>query len=239
MPSRRRRRLRCLDLFGGGGGSAEGYRRAGYEVTMVDNQRRRDYPPGVAFIEADCLDVMADLAFLRTFDLVTASPPCKVHTRLTALMDAQGRTPSHPDLLPQTRAALDLAGVPYIIENVEGAPMLPHVTLCGSMFGLHTYDAEGERRWLKRHRMFELGGWGLMGWGLQPECEHPPGQRPLGVYSNDPGTLTPGGGEIATLVQARELMGISWMSWRAITQAIPPAYTEYLGREFLEQRSAA
>lgn len=232
----RRRRLKCLDLFCGAFGAGRGYQLAGYAVTGVDFHKRRHHPAGVEFVEADVLDVLADLAFLRSFDLIHASPPCKVHTRLTGLMEGQGRSASHPDLLPQTRAALDLAGVPYIIENVEGAPLLPHVMLCGSMFDLHTFDDQGERRWLKRHRLFELGGWGLMGWGLQPECRHPARGRPLGVYSNDPGKLVPGGGAIATLAQARDLMGIEWMSWRAITQAIPPAYTLYLGREFAEQR---
>jgi hypothetical protein len=242
MP-RRRRRPRCLDLYCGGFGAGEGYRRAGYDVIGVDEHRRRNHPPGVEFIKADVLDVLDDLAFLRGFDLIHASPPCKELTRLTGLMDAQGRQASHPDLLVPTRQGLDRAGVPYVIENVEQAKhrglMTPHVTLCGSMFDLRTVDEAGEVRWLQRHRLFELGGWGRLGVMLQPFCAHPRNLRPLGIYSNDPGTSTPGGGDIATLAQARELMDIDWMSWRAITQAIPPAYTEFLGRAYLEERQAA
>lgn len=214
----------------GAGGAAEGYRRAGYAVTGVDFLKRRDRPPGVEFIKADVRDVLTDLAFLRSFDLVHASPPCKVHTRLGHLVEARGDTPLHGDMVDETRTALDLAGVPYVIENVEGSPLVPHVVLCGSHFDLHVYR-DGQKRWLKRHRLFELGGWGLLGVGLQPECWHDPRSRPLGVYGRTKGDELPGGGEVARdTEEARELMGMPWASWGGITQAIPPAYTEYLGR---------
>jgi DNA (cytosine-5)-methyltransferase 1 len=225
--------MRLLDLYCGSFGAGHGYQLAGWDVTGVDIVRRADVPPGVHFIRADVLDVLADPDFLRTFDAVHTSPPCKVHTRLAHLMSAQGGTPIHGDHVSANRAALGDADVPYILENVEGAPMRPDVMLCGSMFPeLHVTDDTG-RRWLKRHRLFELGGWGNYGIGLQPECQHPT-SRPLGIYGSK-GDAVPGGGEIArTLDEARALMGMPWASWAGITQAIPPAYTQYLGTALLE-----
>lgn len=223
-----------LDLFCGGFGAGEGYRRAGFDVTGVDFVTRQDHPDGVTFLRADVRDVLTDTAFLRSFDLVAASPPCKVHTRLGHLVAAQGKQPIHGDLVDVTRQALIAAGVPYIMENVEGAPLRPDVMLCGSMFGLHVYDSTGVRRWLKRHRLFELGGWGNMGVGLQLEDAHPRG-RPLGVYGSLGDEVPEGGQTCESLDQARTLMGAPWMSWAAITQAIPPAYTEYLGQHALAE----
>lgn len=234
----------CLDLFCGGFGAGYGYQRAGYAVTGVDIVQRAVRPDGVAFVKADATDVLADLDYLRTFDLIHASPPCKVHTRLVSLMAAQNGSPVHGDYVDVTREALAASGVPYIIENVPGAPLRPDVVLCGTMLGLSTTDSRGDKRWLRRHRIFELGGWGALGWGIQPEwccdcqsgCRAPmcghrtAGVRPLGIYGSL-GDVVPGGGEIAESIrQARELMGTPWpMSWAAITQAIPPAYTDYLG----------
>lgn len=242
-------RRRLLDLYCGGFGAGEGYRRAGYEVTGVDMVERADRPEGVHFIKADVRDVLTDRSFLQSFDLAHGSPPCKVHTRLGHLMVAQDRKPIHGDLVDTTRQALLAAGVPYILENVEGAPMRPDVVLCGTMFGLHTHDSRGARRWLRRHRLFELGGWGSHGFLIQPEpccdcqsgCTRPmcghriAGDQAMGVYGSR-GDALPGGGQSAeTLAQARELMGAPWMSWAAITQAIPPAYTEYLGRHAMAE----
>ena len=215
-----------LDLYGGAGGAAEGYRRAGWHVTSVDKVKRVHRPAGVDFIRGDVLDLTPD--FLAGFDAVHASPPCKPNTRLTTLMDAQGGAATEPDLLEQTRALLDAAGRPYVIENVEGAPMRADVVLCGSMFGLGT-TRNGQPRWLKRHRLFELGGWDLV---LLPQCSHPR-YRPLGVYGSA-GDDIPAGAQIATLEEARELMDMPWASWAGITQAIPPAYTCYLGAALLD-----
>lgn len=223
-----------LDLFCGGFGAGEGYRRAGFDVTGIDFVTRQDHPEGVTFIRADVRDVLTDLPFLRSFDLVAASAPCKVHTRLGHLRDAQGGTAVHGDLVDTTRQALLTAGVPYVLENVEGAPLRPDLLLCGAMFGLHVYDSTGARRWLRRHRLFELGGWGNYGLGIQPEDAHPRG-RPLGVYGSLADEVPKGGQTCESLEQARALMGAPWMSWAAITQAIPPAYTHYIGQHALAE----
>jgi DNA (cytosine-5)-methyltransferase 1 len=238
---------RLLDLFCGGFGAGHGYGLAGWAVTGVDFVQRQDVPAGVEFIKADCVDVLKDLDFMRSFDAIHASPPCKVHTRLGHLVASQGKQPIHGDLVGTTRAALDLAGVPYIMENVEGAPMRPDVLLCGSMFpDLSIVDDTG-RRWLKRHRMFEFGGWGDLGWGIQPEpcctcqsgcnapmCAHRrAGVRAIGVYGSKSDAIPEGGETVRSLEDGRALMGMPWASWASLTQAIPPAYTKYLGEHLL------
>lgn len=243
-----------LDLCAGGFGASWGYVLAGATVTAVDIVERAHRPDTdrITFVKADVVDVVKDHAYLQSFDLVAGSPPCKVHTRLRHLVEAQGGKPIHPDLLGPVRAELLAAGVPYVLENVEGAPLRPDVRLCGSMFGLHTHDSAGARRWLRRHRLFELGGWGNHGMAIQPEpccscmsgCSRPmcghriAGGRPLGIYGSKNDQAPDGGQTCETLDQARELMGAPWMSWGAITQAIPPAYTHHLGAAFLAESMA-
>lgn len=220
--------MRCLDLFCGGFGAGHGYQRAGFDVTGVDMVRRANHPPGVTFVKAKVESVLTDVDWLRTFDLIHASPPCKENTRLTGLRDAQGGKAIHQDMLAEVRDALDAAGVPYVLENVEGASMRPDILLCGSMFGLWVTDSQGDKRWLRRHRLFELGHWGAQGVMMQPE-DHHPDERPMGIYGSMGDVIPNGGQTCETLDQARDLMGTPWMSWAAITQAIPPVYTEYLG----------
>jgi DNA (cytosine-5)-methyltransferase 1 len=227
--------VRALDLFCSAGGAGEGYRRAGYDVTGVDIVRRScGYPCGELVI-ADCLEVMTDLEFLRSFDLIHASPPCQTHSRTQHLRDAQGKGTSIVDLIPETRAALAASGRPYVIENVEGAPLRPDLVLCGSMFPeLHVDDSTG-RRWLKRHRVFESN---LL---LRPPapCDHKgAGVRPLGVYGSMSDDIPSGGQTCRSVEEARALMGAPWMTWKALTEAIPPAYTEWIGQLAAQQEVA-
>lgn len=223
--------LTLLDLYAGAGGAGEGYRRAGYTVTGVDHRRRQcGYPPG-ELIVADCLDVLEDKEFLRSFDLIHASPPCQTHTRAKHLRDAQGKTTSKVDLIPETRDALDRAGVRYIIENVPGAPLRRDLLLCGSMFPELHVDDETGRRWLQRHRIFELSGLTV----AQPECAHKAaGVRPLGVYAGKGDSIPAGGQTCKTLDQGLQLMGIDWMSWAALVEALPPAYSRYIALTMTE-----
>lgn len=218
---------RVLDLFCGAGGAGMGYRRAGHDVVGVDIKRRRCGYPAGELIVTDAIDVLQDVEFLRSFDFVHASPPCQTHTRAQHLRDAQGKSTSKVDLIPQTRDGLNAAGVRYAIENVPGAPIRKDLLLCGSMFPtLHVTDATG-RRWLQRHRIFELSGIPVM---MQPECDHAgAGVRPLGVYASKADNIPSGGQTARTLEEGRALMGIDWMSWSALVEAIPPAYTEHIG----------
>lgn len=239
--------MRCLDLYCGGFGAGYGWSLAGFDVTGVDRVRRQAIPEGVTFIKADVLDVLEDKELLRSFDVIHASPPCQTHSRTKHLRDAQGKGTDKVDLIDQTRDALERAGVPYVIENVEGAPLRQDLLLCGSMFPeLHVHDKTG-RRWLKRHRIFESNVDGLtaprpcctcQAGCAAAECLHRlAGARALGVYGSRGDDIPSGGQTCRTVEQARRLMGIDWMGWSALVEAIPPAYTYHIGRQVREALS--
>lgn len=135
--------MRLLDLYCKGGGASMGYHRAGFEVVGVDIKKQKRYP--FEFIQADVLEVLKDIEYLRSFDIIAASPPCQTHSITQHLRIAQGKSTDKIDLIPETREALIVSRVPYIIENVKGAPLLNPVQLCGSSFGLK----------VRRHRIFE------------------------------------------------------------------------------------
>lgn len=195
-----------------------GYHQAGFEVVGVDLKRQRRYP--FEFIEADALSVLADVEFLRTFDVIAASPPCQTHSRTKHLRDAQGKTTTKIDLIPQTRAGLLAAGRPYVIENVPGAPLIDPVVLCGSAFGLG----------VRRHRLFE-SNLPLVG----ASCDHKGQGRPIGVYGSMRDEIPQGGKTAESIEQAREAMGIDWMIWGELVEAIPPAYTRHLGEQLIRR----
>jgi DNA (cytosine-5)-methyltransferase 1 len=219
--------VRLLDLFCSAGGAGEGYRRAGFEVTGVDLVRRSCGYPAGDLIVADVLDLLTD-GTLRLFDAIHASPPCQDNSRTKHLRDAQGKKAGKRsgNLIPQVREALERTGLPYVIENVEGSDLRPDLVLCGSMFPELAVTDETGRRWLKRHRVFESNVL------LMPPspCDHKgAGVRPLGVYGSMRDDIPSGGQTCRSVEQARELMGCPWMSWKALTEAIPPAYTEWIG----------
>lgn len=203
--------MRLLDLYCKAGGAGAGYAAAGFNVVGVDIEPQPHYP--FEFHQRNALDVLADRTFLADFDVIHASPPCKANT---PLRHRTGR--AYVDLIPQTRAGLMASGLPWVMENVPGARMDAHVILCGTMFGL---GAEG--RVLRRHRLFEVAGLGLI---LTPPdaCTG----RPVGgVYGHGGGQLTRGFAFSAG--PAGVAMGIDWMNVEELTQAIPPAYTRFLG----------
>jgi DNA (cytosine-5)-methyltransferase 1 len=226
-----------------------GYAQAGFEVTGVDIHRRQcGYPPG-ELIVADVTELLTEPDWLRSFDLIHAGPPCQVFTRAGHLRTAQGKQTTKLDLIGITREALLRSSVPFVIENVEGAPIRPDLKLCGSFFPeLSVTDSLG-RRWLQRHRIFEFGNGAKV--PFQPRCRHNAGRRipqvryrpaagdrPLGVYHKLDDAIPSGGQTAADLAQARAVMGIDWMSFEALVEAIPPAYTRYIGRTVIAGRSA-
>ena len=212
--------MRLLDLFCGAGGCAVGYHRAGFEVVGVDIKPQPHYP--FEFHQADALTFPLD-----GFDVAHASPPCQAHSALRAVHPDR----QHPDLVAPTRERLKASGLPWIMENVPGAPLSHAVILCGSMFGLGVMSGDGVRtrrawRQLRRHRLFESSH--LM---LQPYCEHD-GSESLGVYGHGGAvgrTDSRRGGFQGTAEEKRQAMGIDWMTGNEVSQAIPPAYTEFLG----------
>jgi DNA (cytosine-5)-methyltransferase 1 len=224
---------RLLDLFCCAGGAAMGYHRAGFEVVGVDIRPQPRYP--FEFIQADCLTL--DLGFLRGFDAIHASPPCQAHTAMKTMHNAK----AHADLVEPTRAMLVASGRPWAIENVVGAPLIAPIMLCGTMFGLGVEDAD-----LLRHRLFELSDPPL----LVPQCQHgrratvgvygghvrDRRRRTIGVYgegARDSRRKLDKGVDEFTVEDARVAMDIDWMTLAELCQAIPPPYTEWVGKHLL------
>ena len=197
-----------------------GYVAAGFDVVSVDIHKRRDLPasPHFEHVTADALDYLNDVERLRAFDAIHASPPCQTHTALVELRKAQGKGTDKLDLIPETRDGLEASGRPYVIENVPRSSVRPDVILCGSSFGLK----------VRRHRWFETN---VPMFGLP--CDHARQGRPVGVYGSKGDDIPSGGSTARTLEEGREAMGIDWMSWSALVEAIPPAYTEFIGAQLL------
>jgi DNA (cytosine-5)-methyltransferase 1 len=206
--------VRLLDLCSGSGGAAVGYALAGFDVLGVDIVDRPRYP--FPFVRADALTFPLD-----GFDVVHASPPCQGYSTQTARRDR------HPRLIGEIRERLVAAGAPYVIENVEAArwAMIDPVRLCGSSFGLD----------LRRHRLFE-SNLDL----TAPPCDH--GWQTPRFQSLDRSMVL--AGRLASVVGVHghinytgeyelrcRAMGIEWMTNDELVEAIPPVYTEHLGRQ--------
>lgn len=219
---------RLLDMYCCAGGAGRGYQLAGFHVTGWDINPQPRYA-GDAFEQRDVLDANpAEIA--ASFDAIHASPICQGLTR----MRAPGKK-EHPNLIPATRALLEATGLPWIIENVEGAePWMPGaITLCGSMFeGL-----ESEGAWLRRHRLF------IANFPISPPgpCRHDDARPVGGVYGGHARVRAAKHGGRGTQdtwraghrVAMSELMGMDWATCGEMSEAIPPAYTEHLGRQML------
>ena len=236
-----------------------GYSRAGFDVIGVDLHPQPHYP--FLYIRADALEILRHLRGSKTikvrlangeertlgpFDAVHASPPCQAHTSLRTSWNAK----RHVSLVAETRAGLQATALPYIIENVVGAPLLEPLLLCGTTFGL---GVRGDRpAELRRHRLFE-STCELRGRG---PCQHGRGvigvygghgrdrrRTPtIGVYGGGHGESirrAPRGQRNYTAEEQREAMGIDWMTVDELSQAIPPAYTEYIGKQLLAYLQAS
>jgi DNA (cytosine-5)-methyltransferase 1 len=193
---------RVLDLFCKAGGAGYGYHLVGYEVVGVDLEPQPNYP--FEFHQADALTFPLD-----EFDLIHASPPCQAHSMAARLNDTE-----HPRLIEPTRRRLRASGIPYVIENVVGAPLIDPIMLCGAMFGLRTY----------RHRLFEAS-FTVPDPGHQ---EHVVRQAKMG-RPPAPGEFIQVVGHTGDVEAARAAMGIWWMTSDELAQAIPPAYTVHIG----------
>ena len=191
-----------------------GYHRAGFEVVGVDIAPQPNYP--CCFVQADALE------FLRTsslvFDAIHASPPCQAYSYAQRL-----RGNEHPDLIGPTRDLILARTVPYVIENVVGAraKLRDPIMLCGAMFPpLRVY----------RHRLFETGG-GFRA-TAPPHPEHLAPQVKMGRRPAD-GEWVQAVGNFSGVSEARDAMGIPWATRNELSEAIPPAYTEHIGRQLL------
>ncbi|HEY5070900.1 MAG TPA: DNA cytosine methyltransferase [Caulobacteraceae bacterium] len=217
-------KLRLLDLFCCAGGAGVGYSRAGFEVVGVDIKPQPNYP--FTFIQADALAL--DPAFIAGFGAIHASPPCQSYSDLAK---RNGNGAAWPRLIEPVREMLIDFGLPYVIENVDGAPLLDPVVLCGTMFpGLRVL----------RHRLFEASF----------EIVAPPHKKHPKVHTFDRRKSHFGktdewrdfvqvtGGGNCSLASARAAMGIDWMTKGEINESIPPAYTQLVGEQLIRHLTA-
>jgi DNA (cytosine-5)-methyltransferase 1 len=212
-----------LDLFCGAGGAAVGYHRAGFDVVGVDIKPQPHYP--FEFVQMDALLFLMEDDFeyqdmRRGFDAVHASPPCQAFSDLRNMHNAK----LHADLLSPTREMLRRFGLPYAIENVRGAGWSSPIQLCGSAFGLR----------VRRHRMFETS-FPI----LAPGCFHDSEFVTVTGGGPNPGSFSrPAGGgphrKPKNVADAGDAMGIDWMTRDELNEAIPPAYTQFIGEQLLE-----
>jgi DNA (cytosine-5)-methyltransferase 1 len=206
------RRPVLLDLFCGAGGASVGYHRAGFDIVGVDIAPQPHYP--FEFHQADALSYPSVF-----FDAIHASPPCQAYSVATLQHRATHR---YPDLVAATRERLERAGVPWVIENVHGAPLRNWVQVCGSGLGMTR---------LRRHRWFESN---VALFGVP--CAHGQNSDILSVVGHSEGSGKVGPGYLKA--DKNEAMGIDWMSSDELSEAIPPAYTEFIGYQLLKAMAA-
>ena len=221
-------RPRLLDLFCGAGGAATGYHRAGFDVVGVDVKHQPRYP--FEFVQADVSALQPE--DFRDYDAIHASPPCQDHSNVSGRGRKERGLHGTGELLGWTLELLRASGKPYVVENVETAEFPPgfRVRLCGSSFGLD----------VRRHRWF-ASNVAMM----SPPCAHGL-QRPrfrsldsrqkvlasvIGVHGH---LNYPGERELRN-----QAMGIDWMTTAELSQAIPPAYTTFVGEYLLAHLTAA
>lgn len=203
-------------MYCGAGGSAAGYAKAGFDIIGVDKKLQKNYP--YSFYHGDAIEYLKDN--YMDFDAVHASPPCQLYSTTRSLNGglSEETDGDNEDLVDPTRDALLETKLPYVIENVEGAPLNHATILCGAMFGIRTY----------RHRLFETNFFLEQ---IRHNVHRVPTAR-LGRMPKD--------GEFMTIVGnyagadlAKSIMGIDWMTRKELAQAIPPVYTEYVGKTLI------
>ena len=257
---------KLLDLFCCEGGASSGYSRAGFDVYGVDlfqyvdkDGKRRGYTRSrypfpswqgdailllcrllagekVAFVHKD--GTIEELG-LEDFDAIAASPPCQFYSITKHSHDNE-----HPDLVGVVRWLLRQTGLPYVMENVPGAPLETPLTLCGTEFNLTAEDEDGRPLHLKRHRLFESNVWLLGNGGCQCAAFKRRGIGVGGAYGG--GSVDRAhakevrrGGYTPSKPVREALLGIDWMTQDGLSQSIPPAYTEHIGRQLLEALEVA
>lgn len=215
-----------LDLFCGAGGASVGYHRAGFDVIGIDIAPQQNYP--FTFRQADALEYLN--ANYAAFDAIHASPPCQRYSVMSACRP--GLAADYPDLISVTRELLQQTGLPWVIENVNGSELatqptlngeLHGITLCGHMFGLKLY----------RHRLFESN----IALSEPNHFRHLTPASRAGHWK--PGTVISVSGHVSPIAEARRAMGINWMNRAELAEAIPPAYTEFIGQQLIEAVRAA
>lgn len=228
---------RMLDLFCGAGGAAMGYARAGFEVVGVDIKPQPHYP--FEFIQADAIEYLADwtrhdVTRLDEFDAIHASPPCQFYTRLRTLPWLRDK--EYWESIPPVMELVRASGLPWVVENVESRSAKDALgsawALCGTMFGLRWDDG----RPLYRHRVFASSGFMLAPAHPKHDYTLVPGPLLKNRARLNNGYVV--GGHQNGL-RAMNALGIDWMTGSELSQSVPPAYTEWIGRRLLEVIEAA
>jgi DNA (cytosine-5)-methyltransferase 1 len=226
-------KLKILDLYCGAGGCAAGYAKAGFEVVGVDIEPQPNYP--YEFIQADALVVLKDKAFIEKFDFIHASPPCQVHSQARGLSEARnsGKYGTHIDLIPETRRLLQATGKPYVIENVANSTLINPIKLYGSQFkNLYTQ----RERWFESNMPLS-----------EPEKPREKMKTPsAGNGIGEDGSISICGNGGVRGLNAKQIRlywgfamgGIDWMTRAELAEAIPPAYTEFIGKQVIKQLKA-
>lgn len=206
----RNERIRILDGCSNAGGASMGFHRAfpNATITGVDILPQPNYP--FKFIQADIIEHITKHG--SQYDYIHVSPPCQLHSKMTKGL-WQDRLATHVDLITPLRPLLQALGIPYDIENTQGAPLINPVKLCGSQFGLR----------VRRHRLFECNYM-----VLAASCIHD--ERPVAVYGHSGGSSKRDGLKMHSVKEWRAAMDIDWMTRDELAQAIPPAYTEHLSQ---------
>jgi len=205
--------MKILDLFCGAGGAGMGYFRAGFEVVGVDNKPQPHYP--FEFHKADALEYLRE--HYQEFNAIHASPPCQAYSRASMQWRKSGK--EYPDLVAPTRKLLIETGLHYVMENVPGAPLINPILLTGAFFGLK----------VRRNRLFESNI------ELPFELTQPNAKTNfrMGRPVKEGEEITPVG-HFSNIAYAKREMQIDWMNQAELTQAIPPAYTEYIGKHLMK-----
>jgi DNA (cytosine-5)-methyltransferase 1 len=204
---------RILDLYCGGGGASYGYELAGWDVVGVDIAPQYKYKG--EFIQADAIEYVR--THFREFDAIHASPPCQAYSLASMQFRKKGK--KYVDLIADTRRELINTGLPYVIENVPGSPLIDPIELCGAMFGIATY----------RHRLFESN----INLKAPPHPEHIAPNAKMGRPVKE-GEYIQYIGHFSGVKLVQQMTGLHWLGQKELAQSIPPQYTKFIGRQILD-----
>lgn len=220
--------MKLLDLFCGAGGASMGYYNAGFDVTGIDILPQPRYPRQLEFIRGNAVDYLANSRhreFVQSFDVIHASPPCQPFSQMSLSRPNLNSTGGYVDLIGVVRQLLLSTGRPYVIENVLRSPVRQDLVLCGCMVGLQLYrerafefDDVTAKRVEKMHHVYG---------------EDSPHRKKGSIAGHwVPGTIISVSGHFAPMSEAKKAMGITWMIRNELSEAIPPKYTEVVGKIF-------